>query len=363
MDKKKSGLSCFLVIFSVLLLLAAAAIFSVSFFVIPTKDTADWVNIGSVERGEIGKPEAFAKVDYSTDSTASDWNYGRPAGKDCFPDDGEYYYVANPCDNDYLYKVSKNEPRTSQKLADISASMINVVDGKVYFINKANDSSFDTGIYCVNADGTGLECMSKGSFQSLYVINNWLYFIDSTTNTLTKMNTSARSHIAITDKCVTRFSITENNIYYVTYTEEYDYNYYSLERMNVNGKNSMVVCKVLPIDANFFVADRVAYFVSPELGVYTVNCGSGNISTINNIPVLTNLAKKNNKLYFIDKENDYTLCVYDLSTGTTTYTNLTQVSGFDLADNLIAVYYRANGTTPKVTVNDLSTGKSVPFFN
>lgn len=360
---KKSVLATLLRIFSVLLIIIACLITVVSVITFKT-GSGDWLNLGEQVELPVDYTVDFYKAEFKTNSEADSWEYGCPASGLTIAADNDYFYVQNPAKNGELTKISKNSPYSSTVLCEQPAKDINVLNNKVYFVVPAGSIEAVPGIYSISTDGSDLLCLSEGSFENLIVINDWLYFIDSSNHFIKKMNINNRKHITVSEKDVQSFLI-DNNYLYFEYSEfpkeSETPRIYTLGRITVNGE-SLKTFATFDEKVSFLLDRQKIYFAGKSVGLGSLDIYSEAQDIYVGGELISRLGKSGNKLYYIDNLNEYSLSCYDLSTKNASSFNLKNASDFLLSDSIIITYYMEYGINPKVSVNDITTGKTVSLF-
>ena len=357
--EKASKLSIVLIIMAILVLLASTGLILVNLLERNKFNGENWYDGDKKIDTTIDEVEAFENVSDNTSSIADSWEYGKVDGPGTVPYDNDYYYVCNPLHDNKIYKITKDDNHDNTMLSDVPGSYINMIDGKVYFINIYDDSGYDKGIYCVDVDGNETEVLALGLTYNLQIVNDWCYYIDGNDNCLYKMNLFTRRPIKLINSFVTDYVVFENTIYYIEYDEST--RYYNINSVDVDGNAKKIVA-----DTGFFAdilySDGYLYVLSNKDSISKINVSTNEFTVLYYGYFVTEIVKIGDLLYFIDDSFDRQLGVIHLTDDYVDYYNVNKVSGLDGIGELLAVYYIKGDTTPATTVNDTITGKAVKFF-
>ena len=305
--------------------------------------------------------EVFENLDASTSSIADSWEYGVPVGES-YANDGKYYYIDNPLDDHKVYKIEMSAPYTNYRISTIPGSDINIIGDKVYFNSSYAESGDEAGIYVMDKDGNNLECMNVGSFSDLKVVNDWVFYLNSNTKKIEKMNTFNRKIYEIGPDNVWTFAIKENTII----LETYDKNGKSGARsqmlsMDVDGENIEEITKAGDYRA-FVIDNDYIYYALEDSKLGRIKLEDNSDEVLSKGYPDSNVSIAGNKLFFVDNKEGLLLKVLDVDDKSIKKYNLKKVTGIYTTKDLLFVFYREDGSTPYVTVNDLNTGKVVEFF-
>lgn len=354
-------LSIVVMIMAALVLLASVALILVNYTVRNKYKGERWYeNEVSIDT-TVEEQEAFENVNDNVSSIATEWVYGRKGAYNRIVEDDEYYYIVNPADNYNIYKISKDGNFENTLIIDTTGSYINVVDDKLYFANNYDDTEYAKGIYSVNTDGSNLEMLTDGSAYYMQIVNDWCYYVDGNNNNLYKLNLFTRRPILLSDKYITDFSVVENTIYYAIYDEDAEDFAYTINSMDVDGKNMKVISDPCTFSYMYYDNDDIYVLTSRE-GIYRMSTTTFEFEFLCGGALISPLCSNSEYIYSIDESLDRRVAVYKISDGSLKYYNTDKVSNVYVTDDIIVTYYNVDGTNPVYTVNEISTGKAIDFF-
>lgn len=299
--------------------------------------------------------------EYPTDSMAEQWEYGScpESGHDLAEDDS-YYYVENPTDESKLYRIKKDGSFAKEKLLDLQAEDINVINGKIYFSNYDETTEPGIGIFCMNVDGSELEMITDAYPYDMKVVNDWIYFIDYNTDGIYKIHNKGKELIQLTDQECSGLKILENQIFTYIKTEDNssdDEDKWELASLDVNGQNKQSYGE----GESYSISEGFIY-VLREDGLYKMPIGQPDqeILLTDELEEISSIKVIGEELFYVTEQQK--LARYNLTSGENkVYTSISHVTGYSIFDDMIEVYY-VDGTEKKVTVNHLDDGTSVAFY-
>ena len=300
--------------------------------------------------------------EYSSDSMAESWEYGSSpeAGHD-LAEDEEYYYMPNPTDQRKLYRIRKDDGFAKEKLLDVSVGDVNVVQDRIYFSNQDENALKGIGIYSIDVQGGEPEILTDHYPRVMQVVNDWLYFIDYNDDCLYKVHSKSRELLQLAEKCSGLY-LNQNEIY--TWIEAADGDEesgdseYELISMDVNGNKIHSYGK----DGLSFTAGEGCLYIYREDGLWKVSMEDPEQQELitDELEYANRLEVVGDEIYYITGLKQ--LARYTISSGENKiYTSISYVTGYDIFDGMIAVYYQS-GTNRNISVNQLSDGTPVAFF-
>lgn len=302
--------------------------------------------------------------EYSSDSMAQSWEYGRlPESGNDIAEDDTYYYVANPIDGEKLYRIKKDGDFAKEKLLDLRVGDINFVNGKVFFSHPEENAEIGVGIFCMDVNGGELEMITDHYPKSMRVVNDWIYFIDYNEDGIYKIHTEGREPIKLTEQICGNLFVYENQIY--TYVklepeneeENEEETKWELISLDVNGQNtgSYGVAKSVSISNGYL-------YVLREDGLWKISMDQSEQEKLNTVDLsdATDLKVVGEELYYITEQQR--LERMNLATGECkAYSSISGINGYGIFDGMIEIYY-VEGTDKKVSVNNLADGSAVAFY-
>lgn len=377
----------------IVLSFAAIMIFLISLIVIVKADQVrehytgsawyeDYTRTELTLSGNNAFPESLATKDSAVTDRFSVGNrdelYALDAGA-C--EDSSYYYFSDPTDKGSLCRISKKDTGKKTKLCSLSAENLNILYGKIYFINHFTAGGDSAGIYSISRDGSGLKQLLEGSFYSLRMVNDWLYYIGGEDGSIRRMNIHGLSEEILCNEDCNDLWVAGNEIYYISQNRERPVS----ERMvicsmNVDGRDRKELVKRGYYNALSF-HDGILYY-----SVY--NSGYGWIDTTwkeeepaeDGQPVnimqkqtphegfvelkglYSPVVRHGEDIWFIDRSDMRSLSVYTPESGRLRHYDTENVSSFYLMSDLIVVCWLKDGITPLVSVNRLNTGEMIDLF-
>ncbi len=296
-------------------------------------------------------------------------------------EDSSYYFLADPTDSGHLCRISKKDNGKKVKLCDISAENLNILYGRIYFINHFTADGDSAGIYSIARDGSGLKLLMDGSFYSLRMVNDWLYYISGEDGSIRRMNIHGLSEEVLCNEDCNDLWVAGNSIYYISQDKERPVS----ERMvicsmSVDGTERTEIVKRGYYNALSY-HDGILYY-----SVY--NSGYGWLDTTwkeeepaeGDGPVIipqlqvphegfvelkgiySPVIVHGGDMWYIDRSDLRSLSVYTPEGGRIRHYDTENIVSVYLMSDLIVIRWLKDGITPLVSVNRLNTGEMVDLF-
>lgn len=304
--------------------------------------------------------ETEMSAEYPTDSMAESWEYGdSPETGNDLAEDEVYYYVANPTDGDKLYRIKKDGGFEKEKLLDMWVGDINVVNGKIYFSNLDESAEIGVGIFSMDAGGGEPEVITDHYPKVMRVVNDWIYFVDYNEDGIYKIHNKGKELIKLTEQECSGLIVYENQIYtwVKTESENEDEDNWELTSLDVNGQN----VKSYGSGETFLFYNRYLY-VLREDGLWKISIDQPEQEELvtEELNDISNIEVVGEELYYVTARQR--LGRYNLTTGESKeYSSVSGVTGYSIFDEMIEIYY-VEGTDKKVSVNNLTDGSAVAFY-
>ena len=132
-------------------------------------------------------------------------NFGRIAIQ------GDWIYYANMSDEQKLYAI-RTDGSDRKKLTDDGVSHINVIEDRIYFLDRANQK-----IFTVRIDGSDRREFGGSGYQSIHVVGNTIFCVNS--YTISRMSTDGEGWERIGDDRATSITVTGDRIFYTGSTD------------------------------------------------------------------------------------------------------------------------------------------------
>lgn len=170
----------------------------------------------------------------------------------------DWLYFMNSSDNGYLYRV-KTDGSEETKLLDKSVLGLNLYQDKLFFCGSGEDSF----IYKINPDGQDLTQISSHKASNLLIVDDWLYYIDTTiqseeaeTHSLHRMKADGSEDLMISDLDLSSFNVVGDWIYFLASPDS------SLYKVKTDGQDRSQVSDMLM--SSFCISDDQIYFTLAE---------------------------------------------------------------------------------------------------
>ena len=296
-------------------------------------------------------------------------------------EDSSYYYFADPTDKGSLCRISKKDMSRKTKLCGISAENLNILSGKIYFINHFTAGGDSAGIYSISRDGSGLKQLLEGSFYSLRMVNDWLYYIGGEDGSIRRMNIHGLSEEILCNEDCNDLWVAGNEIYYISQDRERAVS----ERMvicamSVDGKDRRELVSRGYYNSLSFHEGILYYSVynsgygwidtawkeeepaEGEQPVQNVQAQPPHEGFVELRGLYSPVVYHGGDLWFVDRSDMRSLSVYTPESGRLRHYESENVSSFYLMSDLIVVRWLKDGTKPLVSVNRLNTGEMIDLF-
>ena len=324
-----------------------------------------WYEDTSRIGGTLPEVISFETGSESKSAVSDRWNYGNTPELYAFSanaaKDAENYYLANPADENRLYRISVLSPHESTKLTDLQAENLSVLDGRVYFINRYTASGKPMGIYSIGTDGENLQFLLEAAVRNLQIVNDWLYYISEGDQSIRKLNINDRREVILEEASCESFQVVENDIFYISeYNEEKESG--KLMRMNVDGEDKTEICRIED-SSQFFIKEGRLYHIEMETGYEIVSPETGELLEKHKLEgIISSLQFEGENALFIDRKDDRSIAVYQPENSKFENLSIHSVQWFCLFDDLIIIVWNENATELCVSANRLSTGETVGLF-
>ncbi len=226
-----------------------------------------------------------------------------------------------------LYKIMEDGTGLT-KLSDDDAYKINVIGDYVYYINYS-----DSKIYRIKLDGMDKTLLSSDQAESLQVVNDWIYYYDvnGSEKVIYRMKTdgSDKKLILKTDFELVNFSVTKDAIYYTNEATK------DFHRTAIDGSSDVVLVKAHAYYLNV-VGDWI-YFVNVlDQKVYKIKTDGTELTKLNDNVVL-GIHVIDDWMYYLDKD---TLNLYRMKLDGTNKERILQdsINFYSIVGNQIYFY-------------------------
>ncbi|MBQ0028541.1 MAG: DUF5050 domain-containing protein [Lachnospiraceae bacterium] len=307
---------------------------------------------------DIKEVDTFQGINDTSSSSATSWEYGWRVE---IAEDDNNYYLPDYKNNYKLCKISKSD-YSKTVVVDMPVSNVNVIGDKLYFINSFVDTSDDNGIYAVNTDGTGLECILPGTYTRMLVVNDWIYYVSGYDYNLYKINVFGRNTVKLVTEHVSDIDIYENTIYYSTYDEDRNKrDAYKIAAIDVDGNNRVQYTDYVEyysIDYD----DGYIYYAQSDSCIGRIDTFSKENEKLTDCYTNNALVVSGDRIYFIDGSKDISLAVYSISDGSIKHYNVKNVDSYYVGEDTLITLYMDSSFNPVVTANDINTGAVIDLF-
>ena len=304
--------------------------------------------------------ETIMLKEISRDSISDTWDYGCHigVGQDLASDE-EWYYCYNYLDGGKLYRISKSDFSRKEKLSDMVAYNINVIDGKVYFYNQEESKGNGAGIYSMNTDGSGLTYLSVAIPSDLQVVNEWIYYIDQQKGGIYKLHPQSKEPILLTELPDVRNLRVEGNTLYFLYGQEEQF---TLARMDVNGENLLEA--PAPDKGNcggLVVNGGEIYYAMENEKIIKADPATLEMVETFEVSISDGMNLVDGYLYFLNGDAADAIARMDVTTGEVFTSEHSYISDYTVFDGMM-ITTTTREAQPLVRVNRLEDGSPVAFF-
>lgn len=196
-----------------------------------------------------------------------------------------------------------------QNLSDDKAGYINVIDGRIYYINLANDDS--CGLYSMQTDGSDRQKLSDDGARYMTVADGWIYYSNADDGgKLYKLKTDGSERVKLNDDNSESVNVVGNRVFYVTHADGDSFGESSFSEDNFGERAEVYSVSVDGYDKSDVIeaANQICIDAENE-AYYTISCGSmymmdadGQIAFNSSREHISGFTVAGDRIYFIEEE-------------------------------------------------------------